>query len=361
MKKTYLIGLLIIMILGACQPFKFQTFHAEDPEKYKGKGFFYALPKTHIKLIFHLEKETFYPGIYARYAEELLGINDLPLNKKSNWRIRDISFITKSSPDPDQFFFTSFSKGEEKYIQQVKKVLSPYPVCHLFNNNYTSKETGLNKDTTFQDKKDLFYLSPRGIKKEVIDTLYKTTLQDSIFVKKPVYKKRYVKKSTFEKASEVSRILASLRRTRLDLISINEEITDGVVLQTKLKEIKKLEKEYFQLFEGYSSKTNHHIYKNIQLDSITKPKQQIFLGHFSTTKGPGKGDSLMLTIEKTGIRNALEKTIPAGEAFKNQNNHLFIRYPEIVRFCVRIGEEKVFETTEPIHQWGKVVQIPFKK
>ncbi|MDZ7777034.1 MAG: DUF4831 family protein [Bacteroidales bacterium] len=77
-------------------------------------GIFYSLPKTVLKIGVEVEKQSFYAGPLADYADDYLGLEDVRTSDEQHYRITAVTFATETIPDPDQFYFIEFSPEEMK-------------------------------------------------------------------------------------------------------------------------------------------------------------------------------------------------------------------------------------------------------
>ena len=68
------------------------------------EGIVYALPRTGLNIKVKAIKETFEPGPYAGYAEQLLGIRDARTRASVRWYFDDVALETFSEPDPNQVY-----------------------------------------------------------------------------------------------------------------------------------------------------------------------------------------------------------------------------------------------------------------
>jgi hypothetical protein len=68
------------------------------------EGITYALPRTGLRLKVKAVKETFEPGPYASFAEQLLGITDAKNRASVNWVIDEVNLETFAEPDPNQVY-----------------------------------------------------------------------------------------------------------------------------------------------------------------------------------------------------------------------------------------------------------------
>ncbi|MCA1759243.1 MAG: DUF4831 family protein, partial [Bacteroidales bacterium] len=68
------------------------------------EGITYALPRTGLRIKVKAVKETFEPGPYASFAEQLLGITDAKNRASVNWFIDEVNLETFTEPDPNQVY-----------------------------------------------------------------------------------------------------------------------------------------------------------------------------------------------------------------------------------------------------------------
>ncbi len=64
------------------------------------EGITYALPRTGLRVYVRAIKETFEPGPYAGYAEQLLGLQNVKTTAESKWSVTEVRIETFSEPDP---------------------------------------------------------------------------------------------------------------------------------------------------------------------------------------------------------------------------------------------------------------------
>ena len=68
------------------------------------EGVVYSLPRTGIRVNVKAVKESFHPGPYAAYADQLLGIKNVKTKAAVNWVVEDIKIEDFSEPDPEQTY-----------------------------------------------------------------------------------------------------------------------------------------------------------------------------------------------------------------------------------------------------------------
>jgi hypothetical protein len=68
------------------------------------EGITYSLPRTGLRVYVKATKETFVPGPYAEYAEQLLGLKNVKTRPESKWTISEVRIESFSEPDPEQVY-----------------------------------------------------------------------------------------------------------------------------------------------------------------------------------------------------------------------------------------------------------------
>jgi len=66
------------------------------------EGVVYALPRTALRVYVKATKETFVPGPYAGYADQLLGIKNAKTTAETKWTITEVRITSFVEPDPEQ-------------------------------------------------------------------------------------------------------------------------------------------------------------------------------------------------------------------------------------------------------------------
>lgn len=78
----------------------------------------YWLPKTQLTVTVTVQKQTFKPGEFSRYAERYLRLNDVKDKAEEVWSISGISVSATGIPDKDKLYTLSFpAKGNRPYIE----------------------------------------------------------------------------------------------------------------------------------------------------------------------------------------------------------------------------------------------------
>ena len=199
------------------------------------EGVIYALPRTGIHIKVQAVKETFQPGPYAAYAEQLLGIKNVKTKASVNWLIEEVNMETFAEPDPDQV---------HKALGEVASNVNLAPDGCI---------AGIHTAPAPVDAKKL-QTNQVGQTISVADADYFQYYTDS-----PLYSAgdstnnyRPVKLPEEQKISKAAQRILECRRLQFEMAAglVDELPPDGEAYKASLKELKKTEEEYLSLFVG---------------------------------------------------------------------------------------------------------------
>ena len=199
------------------------------------EGIVYALPRTGVRVKVQAVKETFQPGPYAAYAEQLLGIKNVKNKSSVNWIIDEVKIDMFSEPDPDQ---VHKAMGNGAFLVN----LTP-DGCLAGINSANSSVKNLKTETNQvgqpaeTDANDFFQYYTDS-------PLY--TAGDSTNNYRPV------KMADEQKISKAAQRILECRRLQFEIAAglIDELHPDGEAYKVSLKELKEIEKTYLSLFIG---------------------------------------------------------------------------------------------------------------
>jgi hypothetical protein len=202
------------------------------------EGMVYSLPRSVVNVKVKAEKETFHPGPYAAYAEQLLGIKNVKTKPEVTWLIRDVEFDVFSEPDPEQSF---------KAMGDVASLIS------LTSDGCLA---GINSGADL-GKKEKVVTNKVGQPGNFDDNSYFQYYTDS-----PIYTTgdstnnyRPVKIPDEQKMSKAAQRILECRRIQYEIAAglIDEFHPDGEAYKISLNELKEIEKNYLSLFIGKST------------------------------------------------------------------------------------------------------------
>jgi hypothetical protein len=337
-----------------------KSVHIEGYDSSKTSGLIYALPQTVIKITIDLVEIRTYRGPYYRFAEKYLGITGAPEENRSAWMIKNVMVSTFTEADPAQFYS----------IIPVRGTFNPDNIMYLSDQGFIMDLKKLDAFAIDSKKTNIFtripgilYTSPTVARNIVqsTDTLYKTILADTTFIRIPVLKNEMISKTIDERAEEVADFIVELRTGRYELLTGQSDFyPEGSALEIAMKRLDDLEAEYMSLFIGKNVEIEHSLdfwytprpgemFENIELFEYSDKN-----GISTKITGSGKTVSLLLSeIDKNKVLNEFIK----GSEEHNQSR-IFYRIPDMTEAAIQDGGKTVFKERIPVYQYGTVLSIP---
>ena len=310
------------------------------------EGIAYSLPRTGIRIYVKAVKESFVPGPYASYADQLLGINDAKSRGTSKWAIEDIKVTTFSEPDPEQVFK---AMGDASFLISLTT---------------EGCLAGINSSVSISDTKNVntnsFIEKPKPY----------DGFSFSYFTDTPFYSPgdstngfRPIRVGIEQKAAEAAARILECRMNQYDMAAgmFDEFHPDGNAYKVSLEELKNTEKNYLSLFVGRTTFSSEKFSFDYIPISSTKKGEVIF--RFSDEKGVVPASDLSgkpVIIEIEPEKNLTDKysgLIPSENPSAGESG-VFYRMPGVASIKI-IQELKTIATVRTlIAQSGAVAPIP---
>lgn len=356
--RSKILFLFIIIIVSACAvQNEFVVSDAgERPEK-AISSYYYALPMTVVKLEVDVEQELFIPGPYQGFAESYLGISDVSGDRSENYGIGAVKLTFLTEPDPDKYFSVNLLKGSftaTEYLELTNQGLVLNPSGWIRHQEVSEGTQSGMEYPYFTD------LSITDFFSEVTDTLYKTIITDTSFVRLPIPTRQREVKTLELKAQEAANFILDIRRARFELIAGEiEGFPSGGALEFAIKELNRLEKEYLDLFIGKRFAESHTRTFFISPDGR---EQDIVLFNILGNEGLAEASStegtpVLLRIKPLDkLKKIQPNDIPAG----SPGNELIYRIPDMALYRLISGNQVYYEERASLFQAGRMVAIPVK-
>lgn len=365
LKRTlfYLMALVAGSALTACKYHQYNVVHVTETAHSKSDGIFYYLPRTIVNADVVVKKTNFIPGPFSDYAEQYIGYSGIQ-SKTSLYEIQNIILSTSTEPDPDQLYYIELDKKSKALFELEENGL-------LRNVNIQStaeekiemkKEKELEKVEKDQKEKRMTLLNI----KEKLDTIYQRQIIDSVVVEKRSIERVFIKNTKEESARDAAKKISEIRNQKFNLISFNEEIAfESGTIEAMLRELNKMEEEYFRLFLGYTETETMTYHFSFKPNTEIKGYQPFF--KFSPTKGVN--DSLRMIMETVYIsQDKAEYTKPIKDfsLMKEKLNSkkdskftgLAYRMPELATYKIIWNNKVLVTATFPVAQLGTVQYLP---
>lgn len=318
----------------------------------------YALPLTVVDVEIESERVIEKPGPYSKFAEDLLGLTDVIKTEKESWKLKSITISTHSEPDPDEFYVVEAGSLFYTNVLALKEAglimdLNP-EIFDRGDNIIKSEKADPIAAGTFDLGADEYFMDQR-------DTVYRLVSVDTAFVKVPYLVEKKQRLNTSQLAEKAAVRLMELRDGKHLILTGEANVFPQD--EAAITEMRRLEKEYTELFTGKVVKSLHASAFHLipQPDQKVKP---LTVCAFSQSLG------ICAANEKSAVPVNLE-FIPAKvtgniksasdqgkSSSSSKNNKLFYRIPDIADISVSVGKEKLNTTRKLIYQFGEVLKLP---
>lgn len=361
MKLLNLALTLVATILVACSNKPIQVVPLQN-STYISNGIVYSLPRTVIIIKVDVTRTVTIPGPYAAYAQKYLGISNAPTQELEEYSIDAISINRKIESDPAALY-SAFLNDKSLYdFYQVVNSGIIIPVSDFKTISSTNRSLPIEKRNQVEFKD----LSSSPFIAEEKSTFYSKVQRDSSFVRVPIQKSMIIERNIEEKAKEASDFIFSLRKKRIDFITIDvDNPFDGDALNVMFSEINRLENDYLSLFIGksYSEKISKTI-----LYTPSKPEGESSIAfRYSSSKGivasnDLSGNPILIEIEPEAIPESYSGFFNSMELNSNKNKFDQIYYRIPINALVRIsdGKTELVSTKLLIHQYGPTAKLPVR-
>ena len=253
----------------------------------------YYSPKTTISIDFEYTVETYEPGLYAQYAEAMLGVKDVVTENKTIYRLKDVQIRTATTTD----------------FERPHKVTAEPGIPLLLTINEKGLLTGYN----------LPPFSPKDRDRRDRSSFSNTTCKISTTEVAPFPEEVLQAATPLAQANEVAKQIMHLRETRMYLLNgeVEHAPADGQAMQLVLEELDKQEQALTALFTGKKSFRAEH--KKVQIEPIAKnmfkgvrTKEELYF--FSEENGFTDGDNVDADTIKVTIYANPMTYLPVDDA-----------------------------------------------
>lgn len=328
----------------------------------RDEGFYYALPKTMVRVEVWIDKIETIRGPYAEYAERLLGL-DVPKLNTVSYRLAGVGLSSFHEADPDHYYFARLPKKQADGLELSLSRDGILQSARLKDDEKSKGPdiSGISKSDLRFDEGFIDVAVPNII--ERVDTFMRRISIDTTTFEEIFFRKTFIEKTTEQKAREAADFILKLEDHRLSLITGYHEVNySAEVMQFMNDELRHLQEEYLALFKGKTIVSTDHF----SYIFIPEPENE------------GKTLTLFKFDPQRGI---LEKEYPAGEAvqiaFRKANNTFQMamhhqardqgkrkykgfhyRIPEKVSIRIRMRNETLAESQFFVSQLGVLTFLP---
>lgn len=315
MKKLIILpGLLLFL-----SPVYAQTDVTAGVNQGKDFGVTYSLPKTEIDLIVKVNKVTYTPGEFSKYADRYLRLNNVGAEPEVFWELVSVEGKPVGVPDSDK---TYFIKLKDKTVAPLVE-LTDDGIIQSINMPLTGKQVPAAKVVPAQKKR----VDPRSFLTEEI----------------------LMANSTAKMAELVAKEIYNIRESKNALVRGQADNTpkDGVQLKLMLDNLDEQEQAMTEMFSGHRDK-EEKIY-TIRLVPTKEMDKEIAF-RFSKKLGVVSSNNLAGEPVYVSLRDNKSLNIPPEEGKKKAG--VVYNVPGTALLTVTAGKEKLFETEIPVTQFG---------
>ncbi len=366
MKTCALVTTAILLILSAsCSEKKTITSIAvqRTPARTANDGYYYSLPRTHIAVDVAVTKTIYQPGPFARYAESLLGLEQVILAPSVTYSISEIDIHSYAEPDPEHFYFVDFNQQNTPSYISLSETGLIRSVNKTFDSSDYMKGIGESKAFGHFDSEATFNYFIDINLQERIDTILERVRMDTMTVERQILRRSWVEKSTDVRAKEVAEYILKIRDKKFDLITGFAEIPySKEAIEYMYNEMNRKENDYLALFTGIASSSTIR-YRYSYSPDRTQPSTPHTLFFFSRNEGvvnnniPG---SIPVSIEahRTQTTSPLTTLVQRIQDDRTTNKGFYYRIPEHSTIIIREANNVRAQARLPISQFGVVTSLP---
>jgi hypothetical protein len=317
--------------------------------------FFYTLPKTAFKVDVVITKTTNIKGLYADFAEKMLGITNYCKENSTSFQLKDITITPFSVPDETLQFVVELSP-----IQMKNNFLQT-----LYANSTT---TGIQAFSNLEQSNtdilpDFFKNFADVVMQQTYETYTETKIIDGVVTQVPVTQTKVTTKTLVQQAQAAIDFIEKIRDDRYAILSFAQETTlEKEAFEYLVNQLDELEKKYLELFTGIT------ILEDFHETFIIRPNSEYALQSLCSVT-PSSGFST--SMNKTNAYNYYLKCTPqismdlkasfnealAAKQKKGTGYRLRKAVPVSVTL-VRGDSEEVLLGIFPIYQYGLLETLP---
>ncbi len=351
MKKNILSGIILAALMCSCAVTKNATTISHGVKQQAGQSaLVYGLPQTRLYFEAELIKTVIKKGPYAEFAGRMLGLQNVPMKDSESWRIKSIRINDQREVDNKQLYtlsFTDYPNNIDKLLHFTKEgLLMDLTVGNVLIERRNAEKNG--EDFQFMNA------AIKTTTVEKVDTLYKTVLTDTAFVRIPVLQRKVLGKTSEEQAREAAAQIFNIRQSRLDVLTGNvDHPADGAAFKLILQALDAQEEQLLTLFCGAKIES-----RQVNTFSILpeKPGTTAALFYFSDRAG-------VVNKNTAGAKEVWYEvgklTVPASETPDQQEfNVIHYRIPQVTEISAGIDKTVLISEQKTIYQFGNMVSFP---
>ena len=305
----------------------------------------YSLPQTVLVFNVEAQRESFYAGPYARYAQKYLGVS-AELYDRVSYTVTSVKMVTGTEADQSvRYTYSVDGSSQPVFLQLTTQGLVSGPA-----GSYTADKGWrypAGKGSSFTDKGIPSNLAQRT------STLYEA---DNSAVRQQII----VQKTTEDKAKEVADKIFEIRENKYKILVGDTDATySGEAMKATIDALNKLEQDYLSLFTGYSVYGSQTA--NFEVIPGSKKNQTYVAFRLSDEDGLVPADNV--SGKPYFVQLAGEEVAPAPPSDSKAKPVQVINYriPAVCNVRLTDGVSTLLQTRVPVYQLGIVAAYPIFK
>jgi len=357
----------LMLAMTSCYPKKILTGPKTvvtplgDKQTVNDGSLVYALPMTVFRINAEFEKTIDKPGPYAKFAKEMLGLENVISTEKESWKIKSITIETSEEIDPSEYYVIESKTIVQSNALALKRaglILDLNPMKYDTEQRVISSSSMPDKNLSYTDMGSDEYFTSRS------DTAYRMVKLDTMFIRIPYLIERKQQLTQEQLAERAAKTLLELREGKNMILTGEANVYPQS--NAAIDEINRMEKEYLALFAGKSAsetKVMHYTFIPDK-ENTGKPVEIFRFSSSGGSSGISSKSGLPVVIEVEPVGKTKDITYVAKPVSKKEedasiiSDKLYYRTPEVAIIRIKYGNETLFETRRLVYQLGQTMQLP---
>jgi len=362
--KIWVFVFALALLLTANVSGQINVYHVnESAGQPAGKGSFYILPQTVLRVDVVVRADEQLKGPYAEYAAKFLGLEAVNNFDFTTYSIENVEVNTAAEPDPGQLYFVEMPSADSKDLRTFKLKVndSGYLLAaNDLNQTMPAEPKKTVEVVEFQnpfDGRDFPEFRISGNVTTKVDTIIRKISVDTIETEQRFYRARLEEKTTEQMAMEALLKIQQIRDSKYNLLTgFQETPYESGTIKFMFDNLNKLENEYLDLFRGKSySEYYHYSYYYVPDEKSIKNPVELF--RFSTGSGvsnSASGESVQIRFTTNGMEQI------AGN-YPESASGIAYRVPGFSVVEVDLNGDLLYKSRIIINQFGVVKRLPSRK
>lgn len=316
-----------------------------------GDGLYYSLPATAFKVEVDLKRTESIPGPLADYCENYLGTSDYLKASSVTYSAIDVSVHPVTITDEKSSYYMVFSEKLSKDDKPPAVELTPLGT--LLSVNMASPENKVGRGSTIEenntfvvgDDESNFEYDAAFNRMKKTDTVIRKITIDTMTINKFLFKTTWISKTKEERAEEAAHQVQLIRESRMNLLTGYHEVNFGESLKYMDGQLKEMEQQYLELFQGKKQITVEH-YTFFVFPGVNQLQKQLLM--------TDSGDKLMFKIE------AIDKS-PIKPMDATLNNIVYYRIPAFATVEINFNGTNLYKDIFAVNQLGTITGVSVYK